>query len=139
MELREPQSINECVYYTNRNLKNDGYIKAWVFKEKCPKCGKGVMEKPKDPKTGKPKIRAKEYECPVCGYKIEKQQYENRLIINIQYTCPHCKYKGQTQVPFKRKKYQRPNKEIKKKETVEAIRFQCLNCKQDIYITKKMK
>ena len=76
MSLQQPKSMDECIYFTNRTL-DKGKIKAWVFKGKCPKCGKGLIGKPKDPKTGKPKIRATEYVCPECGYTVEKQKYED--------------------------------------------------------------
>lgn len=138
MPLKEPASMEECVYFTNRII-GSGKIKAWVFRELCPKCGKGVMGKPRDEKTGKPKIRADEYACPECGHVIEKQEYEDTLTMNIKYTCPPCSYQGEAQQSFKRKKIQRVNEETGKKETVEAIRFQCEKCKKNIDITKKMK
>ncbi|MBI2507923.1 hypothetical protein HYV89_03140 [Candidatus Woesearchaeota archaeon] len=138
MSLKEPASMEECVYFTNRAV-GTGKIKAWVFRENCPKCGKGVMGKPKDEKTGKPKIRAEEYACPECSHTIEKQEYEDTLTTNIKYTCPHCSHQGEAQQSFKRKKIQRLNEETGKKETVEAIRFQCEKCRNNIDITKKMK
>jgi len=49
MTLREPESMEECVYFTNRAIDN-GHAKAWVFREKCPKCKKGMMSKPFDEK-----------------------------------------------------------------------------------------
>ena len=60
MALREPVSMDECVYFTNRNI-GKGKIRAWVFRENCPKCNKGLMGKPRDSKTGKAKIRTEEY------------------------------------------------------------------------------
>ena len=138
MSLKEPASMEECVYFTNRTI-GSGKIKAWVFRELCPKCGKGVMRKPIDKRTGKPKIRAEEYACPECGHTVEKQEYEDTLTVNIKYTCPHCSHQGEAQHSFKRKKIQRVNEETGKKETVEAIRFQCEECKKNIDITKKMK
>jgi len=66
MALQEPKSMDECVYFTNRLLGN-GKIRAWVFREQCPKCGKGLMGKPRDPKTGRAKIRSEEYVCPSCS------------------------------------------------------------------------
>ena len=56
MSLREPKSMDECIYFTNRTI-GKGMIKAWVFRESCTKCGKELMGKPRDKKTGKPKIR----------------------------------------------------------------------------------
>lgn len=130
--------MEECVYFTNRTIGN-GKIKAWVIKELCPKCNKALMSKPRDPKTGKPKIRAIEYACPECHYQIEKEEYEDSLTINVQYTCPFCAFQGEIQVPFKRRKIQRINEETRKKETVDVIRFKCQKCNRDIDITKKMK
>src|SRR3989344_3994689 len=115
MTLKEPESMSECVYFTNRLLDNEGQITAWVFRELCPKCNKSLMGKPKNPKTGKAKIRAEEY------------------------TCPYCKHEDETQVSFLRKKVQRFNEEKQKKESVEAVVFDCSKCKKRIEITKKMK
>ena len=137
MTLRFPESANECVYLTRRTIK-DGKVFAWVFKENCSKCGKAKMGKPKDKKTGKVKIRAKEYVCPECGYTVEKKEYEDTLTINIEYTCPHCANKGELQLPFKWKKAQVFNEEGKKK-SIDAIKFQCEKCGKDILLTKKMK
>ena len=67
--LKEPESMDELVYYTNRDLDNGGEAVCWVRRGKCPKCGKGMMGKPRNPKTGKAKIRASEYVCPECGNK----------------------------------------------------------------------
>jgi ssDNA-binding Zn-finger/Zn-ribbon topoisomerase 1 len=100
----------------------------WVFKEKCPKCGKAEMGKPKG-KDGKVKIRAKEYVCPACNHTVEKMEYEDTLTANIAYTCPHCSNKGETTIPFKRKSF----------EGVKALVFLCDKCKGKVPITKKMK
>ena len=134
--MKQPNSMEECIYFTNRII-GKGKIKAWVLKELCPKCKKSLMSKPKDPKTGKPKIRAAEYVCPSCNFKIEKQEYEDSLTINIQYTCPHCNSSGELSVPFKRKKVQ-IIKESGKKKSVDAIRFQCQKCQKNLDVTKKM-
>ena len=138
MTLKEPSSMDECIYFTNRILGN-GKAKAWVFRESCPKCEKGLMGKPKDKKTGRAKIRAEEYVCPECSYSIEKGEYEDSLTANVKYTCQHCNHQGETQQSFKRRKVQRINEETGKKETVDTIRFQCEKCKKNIDITKKMK
>ena len=131
--------MKELVYFTQRILLPDGKAKVWVFKEKCPKCGKAFMSKPIDPKTGKPKIRAKEYVCPECGYTVEKEEYEDSLTANIEYICPNCKKKGAKQVPFKRKKITVVNPDSGKKARVDAIVFECEFCGHKINITKKMK
>ena len=138
MTLQQPKSMDECIYFTNRLFEN-GKIKSWVFRGKCPKCGKGIMGKPKDEKTGRPKIRAKEYICPECKYAVDCGEYEDTLNINIEYICPHCQHSDELQTSFKRKKIQRLNEETGKKETVEAVRFQCSKCGKNIDITKKMK
>ncbi|MBL7148238.1 MAG: hypothetical protein ISS82_05415 [Nanoarchaeota archaeon] len=139
MTLKEPDSMDECVYFTNRFLNNEGYIKCWVLKELCPKCGKSLIAKPKDPKTGRPKIRATIYSCPSCNYTEDKQEHEEKLTANIKYKCPYCKHEDDIQIPFIRKKVQRFNEEKGKKETVEAMVFNCSKCNKRIEITKKMK
>jgi len=126
--LVEPKSTEECVYFTNRPIDIKGKVKCWVYREKCPKCKKGLMGKPRDSK-GKIKIRANEYVCPECGYKVEKQEYEDTLTASIKYTCPKCEYNGEIEIPFKRKKFQ----------GVESLKFECQKCKNPILITKKMK
>ena len=128
MALRQPISVEDCIYFTRRNV-NKGQVTCWVFREKCPKCGKELMGKPRDAKTGKVKIRAKEYLCPACTHTISKEQYEDTLTANISYTCPHCTHKGETQIPFKRKSF----------EGVKSLVFPCQKCNQKIPITKKMK
>jgi len=138
MNLKQPTSMEECIYFTNRSV-GKGKIKAWVFKETCTKCNKGLISKPKNPKTGRPKIRSQEYACSECNNILPKEEYEDTLTCNIQYTCPHCSFEGETQAPFKRKKVQILNKETMKKKAAEVIRFQCEKCNKDIDLTKKMK
>ncbi len=128
MALKQPQSMDECVYFTRRKI-GDGNAVAWVFRGKCPKCKKGIMGKPRDPKTGAVKIRSTKYECPECGHAVEKKAYEETLEVNIEYVCPACKHEGETHVPYKRKKYQ----------GVDAVVFECGQCSAKIPITKKMK
>ena len=138
MALVEPKSMDECVYFTNR-LLDKGKIKCWVFKEKCPKCGKTLMGKPRDPKTGKVQIRAKEYKCSECSYSLPGQEYEDSLTASIQYTCPHCSHNGEIQVPFKRKKVKIINEGEMKSKTAESLRFQCQKCSKNLDVTHKMK
>lgn len=128
MALKQPESMDECVYFTRRAV-DSGKVMCWVFRETCPKCKKGLMTKPYDEKAGKFKVRAKEYLCGECGHSVPKQEYEDTLTANIQYTCPHCGKQGETQVPYKRKTYQ----------GVKAIVFECNDCGKKIPITKKMK
>jgi predicted RNA-binding Zn-ribbon protein involved in translation (DUF1610 family) len=127
MPLKKPESMEELVYYTCRDI-GAGEATVWVFRENCQKCKKALMGKPKD-KKGKVLTRAKEYVCPECGYTVEKQEYENSLIANIEYVCPNCKFRGELQAPFKRKNI----------EGVQTLRFQCQKCKANIDVTKKMK
>lgn len=128
MALRFPESVEECVYFTRRAV-DAGKVACWVFREKCPKCGKALMGKPRDEKTGAVRIRAKEYVCPSCNYAVEKQAYEDTLTANIAYTCPQCSNAGEVQIPFKRKTF----------EGVKALVFNCQKCNAKISVTKKMK
>ncbi len=127
MALQEPKSIEECVYFTNRTMRN-GKVMALVFRQNCPKCGKALMGKPRD-KKDKILIRAKEYVCPACGYRAEKQEYEESLQASVKYTCPHCGFVGETEVPFKRKKI----------EGMDTLRLKCGKCGGNIDITKKLR
>lgn len=127
MALKFPESADECVYFTRRTIGN-GKATAWVFKEKCPKCGKALMGKPADEK-GHVKIRAKEYVCPKCNHTVEKKAYEESLAANVQYVCPSCGNSGEKQIPFKRKKV----------KGVESLQFTCDKCNAKIDVTKKMK
>ena len=132
--------MEELVYFTRRSLgKAEGQAVVWVFKENCPKCGKGLMSKPRNEKTGKTKIRAKEYVCPECGYRVEKQEYEDTLTANIEYTCPKCKFEGEIMIPFKRKKVSFFDEEKLKKVAVDALVFECQKCREKIRIAKKMR
>lgn len=127
MVLQRPKSMDECVYYTCREFDN-GEFSVWVFRQKCPKCKKDYMGKPRTP-NGKVKTRAKEYICPECGYKIDKKEYEDSLIANIDYSCPKCQHKGELQIPFKRKNI----------GGILTLRFQCEKCNENIDVTRKMK
>ena len=135
--IKKPTSTDECVYYTNRII-DKGEIIAWVFKEKCPKCKKALMGKPKNPKTGRPKTRATIYVCPECGHTLQKQEYEDTLTTNIEYTCP-CGNKSQTTAPFQWKKIRIENPETGKKKSVDVIKFSCSKCKKELYVARKMK
>jgi len=127
MGLRKPESMQEIIYFTQRTI-GDGEVMAWVFRQKCPECGKAEMGKPRN-KSGKVAIRASEYVCPECNHTIEKSEYEDSLTVSLEYTCPQCKNEGELEVPYKRKNI----------EGVKTIRFQCQKCNANIDITKKMK
>ena len=129
MALKQPESMDECVYFTQRSLEDGkGSVKVWVFRQTCPKCKKAVMGKPRDSK-GKVKTRAAEYACPGCGHVVEKQEYEDSLTANADYKCPGCGSSGEAQIPYKRKNI----------EGIPTLRFQCGKCKASIDVTKKMK
>lgn len=126
--VKEPEDMEELVYFTRRAIGN-GRIMAWVYKQPCPKCGKGLMSKPKDEKTGKPKIRATEYVCEHCNNTAEKKEYEETLQAEATYKCPHCGKEGESTIPFKRKAV----------DGTQALRFECQHCNGKIDVTKKMK
>lgn len=129
MSLKQPESMDELIYFTKRSIDDKGRITVWVYRQKCPKCNKALMGKPKDPKTGLPKTRADEYCCPECGYTEEKDAYEGSLNAEAVYTCPKCEFNGEQAIPFKRKKV----------KGVDALRFKCSKCSTDLLVTKKMK
>ena len=135
--LREPKSMEECVYMTNRFIGEKGSVRCWVFREQCPKCHKGLMGKPRD-ESGKVKIRAKEFVCPECMYTVGKE-YEDTLTANIAYTCSKCEHSGDVQMPFKRKKMKMFDEEVQKQVTVDALQFLCQKCSEKTYVTKKLK
>ncbi len=139
MSLRFPESMGECVYFTRRQLGSTGKAVAWVFRENCPKCSKGLMGKPVNPKTKKAKTRALEYVCPECNHTVEKGEYEDTLTCNIQYTCPECQTEGEIATPFKRQKVQLLNPKTGKKKAADAVVFLCGKCNEKIILTKKMK
>ena len=128
MELREPEDMSELVYFSRRSTP-EGKVRAWAFRELCPKCKKVLMTKPVDEKTGRPKIRAKEYICSSCKYEVPAQEYEDSLELCVDYTCGACNKEGKTKIPFKRKTYM----------GVKSFLFECDGCKVKIPITKKMK
>ncbi|MEK6853888.1 MAG: hypothetical protein AABX60_01015 [Nanoarchaeota archaeon] len=129
MTLKQPESMDECVYFTQRSLDGGkGSVKVWILKQTCPKCKNATMGKPRDSK-GKVKTRANEYVCPSCGYSVEKQAYEDSLTANAEYKCPGCGSSGEAQIPYKRKNI----------EGIPTLRFQCAKCHASIDVTKKLK
>jgi len=127
MALRQPESMNDVVYFTRRVLEPKGRIIAWAFKIDCPKCKKALMGKPVE--KGKVKIRATEYVCPACGYSEEKAEHEKKLKVSVEYTCPACSNESEAEIPYVRKTWQ----------GVKAFIFECGKCGEKIGITKKMK
>jgi transcription elongation factor Elf1 len=128
MSLTLPENMESLIYFSRRRI-NDRLVICWVDKEICSECNKGLMEKPRDPKTGKPKIRAQEYMCNNCGHSEEKKTHETKLVAHAKYTCPHCDKEGDASAPYKRKTIQ----------GVSTLRLQCEHCGGNIDITKKMK
>lgn len=126
MTLKKPQSMQECVYFTNRIIGNGGAM-AWVFRKECLKC-KGIMGKPQK-KNGKLDKKADHYICYSCGYTESNEQVEISLVINIEYKCPHCGNEGETTAEYKRKSF----------EGVQSYVFECQKCKKKIGLTKKLK
>ena len=135
--MLEPKSMDECVYFTRRR-DGEGFVKCWVLKSKCPKCSKGLIGKPVNEKTGRPKVRAKEYVCSKCGHSFESKAYEDGLKACIMYECS-CGKKGEMTVPFKRKNVMRLDEESGKKKAVKALVFNCAKCDKKFLVTKKMK
>lgn len=133
-----PESMDELCYMTRRVTK-EGKTIAWVERGTCPKCKKGLMSKPKDPKTGKFKIRSPDYVCNECGFVTPKAAFEETLMAKVIYTCPKCKHEGEIETPFKRKKIGIWNEEKQKKVPTEAFVFSCQGCDEKIPVTKKMK
>ncbi len=137
MGLRMPESTDECLYFTRRELDNEGSVFAWVYKKDCPECGKAKMGKPVE--GGKVKIRATEYVCPECGHTEEKKAHEESCMLDVVYKCPKCGNEGETTTPYVRKKVQLFNEETQKKKVADAFVVNCEKCNEKIVITKKMK
>ena len=127
MPLKKPDSVEECVYFTNRAI-GSGRAMAWVFRKECPKCKKGIMGKPQK-KNGKFDKKADHYVCYACGYSEKNEQVENSLVINIDYKCPYCGNEGETTSKYERKTF----------EGVPSYVFECQKCHKKIGLTKKMK
>jgi predicted RNA-binding Zn-ribbon protein involved in translation (DUF1610 family) len=127
MALKQPESMDDLLYFTRRTLEPKGRVMAWAFKKDCPECGKALMGKPVE--KGKVKIRAKEYVCPECGHTEDKAEHEKTVELNVQYTCPKCEHQGEATTPYKRKTF----------KGVKAFVVQCEECGEKIPVTKKMK
>lgn len=127
MPIKIPESMTECLYFTNRTLEPKGSILAWVYRKTCPKCKKAKMGKPVV--KGKVKTRAEEYVCPSCGYTEEKIAHEESLTLEAQYTCPKCGKSGESSALYKRKSYL----------GVLSFLVECSHCGEKIPLTKKMK
>ncbi len=129
MAFEIPDSMDECVYFTRRKfLPDKGKAIAWVRRQRCEKCDKGTMSKPVNEKTGKFKVRSKEYACSECGATEDKIEHEAKLKAEIIYQCPFCGFEGEIETDFTRKSF------YGKK----AIVFNCKKCGEKLGITKKM-
>ncbi len=127
MSLKKPTSMEECLYFTNRTI-DSGRAMAWVFRKECPRCRKGFMSKPQK-KGGKVDKKADYYVCNSCGYQESNEQFENGLVLNVEYKCPYCGFEGETNTEYKRKIF----------EGAPSYVFECQKCKKRIGLTKKMK
>jgi transcription elongation factor Elf1 len=129
MALKQPESMDECLYFSNRSMEEvkEGQVTAWVYRKECPKCKKAEMGKPVV--KGKVKIRAKEYVCPECNFTEEKEEHEESLTLEAVYTCPWCGKEGEGTTPYVRKKF----------KGVLAYIIVCEHCGEKIPITKKLK
>jgi len=124
--MKIPESMEECLYFTNRTIK-DCPIIAWVYRKECPKCHKAKMGKPVV--KGKVKTRADYYECPACKYQEQKVEHEESLQLEAKYTCPECGKEGESTAFYKRKSYQ----------GVQAFVVECEHCQAQLPLTKKLK
>ena len=127
MAIKKPNSVEECIYFTNRII-GSGKAIAWVFRKECPKCRKGIMGKPLK-KDGKPDKKSDHYVCYSCNYQESNEQVESNLLINIEYKCPDCGNEGETTSEYKRKNF----------EGVPSYVFECQKCRKKIGLTKKLK
>lgn len=127
MALKKPNSMEECIYFTNRTIGAGRATTAWVFRKECPKC-KGIMGKPQK-KNGKIDKKAGHYVCYACGYQEGNEQVENGLILNVEYKCPHCGNEGETSTEYKRKSF----------GGIQSYVFECQKCHKKIGLTKKLK
>jgi hypothetical protein len=103
MALKEPESMDELFYFTRRKLENGGWIRAWVYRPPAP-TGKGLLSKPVDKKTGRPKVRSKVY-VDDAGNEYPCDEINETLMLEIKYKSPYTNKEGETKIPYKRKTY----------------------------------
>ena len=127
MELKKPDSMDECLYFTNR-IMGEGYATAWVYRKMCPKCKKDRLGKPLK-KNGKTDKKAPYYDCKKCGYQENNDEVEKNLDLEIEYKCQHCGNEGMTTSKYERKTF----------EGIPSYVFSCEKCNKTIGLTKKMK
>jgi len=126
MTIKKPESMEECIYFTNRNI-DDGRATAWVYRKKCPKCD-GILGKPIK-KNGKPDKKAEIYECPKCKFQESNEDVEKDLQMEIEYKCPYCGNEGEATTAYQRVSF----------KGVKSYVFECGKCNEKIPITKKLK
>ena len=127
MALRKPESMEECIYFTNRTI-GEGRAMAWVYRKKCTKCNEGIMGKPLK-KNGKLDKKAPIFVCNKCGFEESNEDTEKDLKVEIDYKCPHCGNEGETTTEYIRKSFQ----------GVKSFVFECEKCNEKVPITKKLK
>ena len=127
MTLQRPNSMEECIYFTNRSI-GSGSATAWAYRKECPKCKKPTMVKPLK-KNGKIDKKADYYECKLCKYQEPNEEVEKNLKLEVQYKCPYCGNESETSTEYKRTIF----------EAVLSHVFECGKCGKKIGITKKLK
>lgn len=125
--LKKPESMEECVYFTNRTI-DSGRAMAWVYRKKCIKCNEGSMDKPLK-KDGKKDKKAPNYICNKCDNQESNEEVEKDLKVEVDYKCPHCSFEGETTTEYVRKTFQ----------GAKSFVFVCEKCSQKIPITKRLK
>lgn len=127
MELKKPESMEDCLFFTNRSI-GEGFATAWIYRPVCQSCNKSRMGKPLK-KDGKPYKKAEYYECPACKHQVPNEELEAQLKVEIEYQCPDCKNEGFATSEYIRKNF----------EGVKAFLFECEKCHKKLGITKRMK
>lgn len=127
MALKKPDSMEECIYFTNRSI-GEGSAIAWVYRKECPKCKKPTLGKPIK-SNGKVDKKADYYECKLCKYQESNEEAEKDLKLEVQYKCPYCDNESETIAEYERKVF----------EGVLSYVFECGKCNKKIGITKKLK
>ena len=75
--MKEPESMEELIYFTNRAI-GKGSVKAWVYKQKCPKCGKHMIIVQVEPVYDAENAYVPYdtiIECTSCSFKIRAESF----------------------------------------------------------------
>lgn len=120
----KPKDIKELDFFTRQILPGDGFAFMWVYKPECPDCDKARLKKLKK--------RAKVYTCTACKKNFKKDEYNELLKYNVEYTCPDCKKKGEAHGEWKKPK---------SRTSTVMLKFVCDNCgsKLKVYRMSKKK